>query len=684
MNFVFPGFLWALTLLSIPVLIHLFNFRRFKKILFTNVRFLDEVKKDTQSRNKLKHILILISRLLAVFFLVMAFAQPFIKKENSAAISGQKGVSIYIDNSFSMEADGSEGQMIENAKAKAREIVKSYKASDKFQIITNEFNGISHRLLNAEDALQEIDRVKVNAPVKNISEVLILQKEQFNSFNQASEKILYEISDFQKSISDFDNIKTDSGYRVQLLPIENTARNNVSIDSAWLNVPFVQPGVNNSFIVKITNHGKSAVEGVQVKLLMNNLQKALGTVNINEGETVIDTLTFTTNETGWMQCIVELTDYPVTFDDKYFSTFYVEPSLKILSVNDAASKNYISKVYGNDPYFILQNTDAKQLDYASFSRYNIIVVNSVNDVSSGLALELKKYADAGGYVIIFPGKDSKPAQLESFLNQIFSVKVDAMISSEEKVKSIETNHPLLSDVFENKNRKETNLDLPVVKKYFPMKTATRSNTDEVMILTNSLPFLINVKTGAGSVFVYSSPLDEECNNFMRHALFVPIMIKSVLMSAAHPNQSCIIGRDNKILLSDSLNKNERVLHLINQQNKFDIIPPSRALDHQTSVAFNNEVNIADIYELKGNDQLLTMIPFNYDRRESDLSAWTPSELKNIMIDKKINMAVLDATSKTLSASIKQSGEGIQLWKYCILLTLLFLLIEILLIRFYKS
>src|SRR5690348_11567661 len=113
MNFLYPGFLFALFAVAIPVIVHLFNFRRFKKVLFTNVRFLKEIKQDTRARSNLKHLLILISRILAVIFLVLAFAQPYIPSKNHAAMKERNKVSIYIDNSFSMDAVGRNGSLIE-------------------------------------------------------------------------------------------------------------------------------------------------------------------------------------------------------------------------------------------------------------------------------------------------------------------------------------------------------------------------------------------------------------------------------------------------------------------------------------------------------------------------------------------------------------------------------------------
>src|SRR3954469_9249095 len=104
MHFIYPGFLVALAALSIPVIIHLFNFRRFRKIYFTNVRFLKEIKQDTKSRSRLKHLLVLFSRLLALTFLVLAFAQPFLPAKTNSAIGQSRRISVYIDNSFSMDA----------------------------------------------------------------------------------------------------------------------------------------------------------------------------------------------------------------------------------------------------------------------------------------------------------------------------------------------------------------------------------------------------------------------------------------------------------------------------------------------------------------------------------------------------------------------------------------------------
>ena len=106
--FLYPAFLWALMAISIPVIIHLFNFRRYKKVYFTNVKFLKELQHESKSKSRLKEILILIARCLAIASLVFAFSQPIILDKlatslDKGAIAKQRAISIRI--SFKRDLD---------------------------------------------------------------------------------------------------------------------------------------------------------------------------------------------------------------------------------------------------------------------------------------------------------------------------------------------------------------------------------------------------------------------------------------------------------------------------------------------------------------------------------------------------------------------------------------------------
>jgi len=136
MSFVYPNFLWALLLLIIPIVIHLFNFRKYQTVYFSKVDFLTEAIEDSRSGNKLKHLLVLLSRLLMISALVLAFSQPFIPTLGNEKT--ENITSIYIDNSFSMQAIGQDGDLLNEVKNKAIDLVKSLNEDEKINLLTTE------------------------------------------------------------------------------------------------------------------------------------------------------------------------------------------------------------------------------------------------------------------------------------------------------------------------------------------------------------------------------------------------------------------------------------------------------------------------------------------------------------------------------------------------------------------
>ncbi|MGI4729890.1 MAG: BatA domain-containing protein, partial [Janthinobacterium lividum] len=167
MAFLYPGFLFALFALTVPVIIHLFNFRQYKKVYFSNVQFLKDVQKQQSSRSNLKNLLILAARILALFFLVMAFAKPFLPSGQAGNIGKQQLVSIFLDNSYSMETQNREGSLLDEAKRRAKEIASAYGLNDRFQLITQDFEGKQQRFINREEFNQAVDEIKISPQSRN-------------------------------------------------------------------------------------------------------------------------------------------------------------------------------------------------------------------------------------------------------------------------------------------------------------------------------------------------------------------------------------------------------------------------------------------------------------------------------------------------------------------------------------
>ena len=689
MSFLFPGFLLAFAALSIPILIHLFNFRKFKKVWFTNVRFLREVKMDTQSRSRLKHLLVLACRILAITFIVLAFARPFIPSANSTTHAARKIISVYIDNSYSMESVGMNGQLLDEAKRKAHEIAGAYTAGDRFQLLTNDFEVRHQRLVNKEEFESMIDEVKTSASVRKTSEVIARMKDvkQNEEKNADVSHIICLLSDFQKTTSDFSELKTDSTENIYLVPVASQKQSNVYIDTCYFASPYVQANAPAALYVRIRNVGQDDMQNIPVKFNVNGMQKSLASVDVAAKGTVIDTLNFTATTGGWQQAEVSITDYPVTFDDKYFLSFYISDRLNILEVNGTDPNRYLDALFGHDEYFALDQVVENRVDYSSLGKYQLIILNELKSPSSGLAQELNRFLEKGGSIIIFPNADADISTYNNFLNTFNAPLYSPAVTAEERVAVLETGNILFKDVFENKaGGKNEIMDLPVVKKYFPL--ASRMNEETIMRLENHASVLSQVTAGKGKLFLTAMPLNTDFSGLPVHALFVPLMHRIALLSSGVQPVNAIIGHDQQAEINAATESGsvggERVYHLINKPESVDVIAEEKVIAGKPVVSFPNQINKAGNYELHDGDKLVSVISFNYNRAESDLESMSNNELETLIASKGIsNITAMKPGNENLSVLMQHTSEGVHLWKWCIILALIFLAAEILLIRFFR-
>src|SRR5690606_4758734 len=168
MQFLYPAFLWALTALAIPVILHLFYFRRYKKVYFSNLRFLREVKEETSARNRLRNLLILLARLLAMACIILAFAQPVIPLDDRLR-EGVRNVSLFIDNSFSMQSFGKDLSLFDRARQNARDVIQGYNVDDRFQILTHDLTMSESQWTGREEALLRLEEIEFTPTVSPLS-----------------------------------------------------------------------------------------------------------------------------------------------------------------------------------------------------------------------------------------------------------------------------------------------------------------------------------------------------------------------------------------------------------------------------------------------------------------------------------------------------------------------------------
>jgi len=673
MHFLYPAFLFALLTLAIPVIIHLFNFRRYKKVYFSNVQFLKEVQEQQASNRNLKERLILASRLLALLFLVLAFARPYIPGANEINAGKQQVISVFVDNSYSMQILNREGTLLDEAKQKAKQIAASYHINDRFQLLTQDFEGKHQRLLNRTEFNDAVDAVKISPQSRQLNQIIERQKSLLN-MQAGSAKQSYILSDFQKNIQG-SSAAQDAGFPVNLVQLRANSLPNVAVDSVWMLNATHRQNESERMVVRLRNYADKAAEKIPLKLIINGVQKAIGSFTVNARSAQTDTLSFSGLQGGWQRGQIELQDNPVTFDNKFYFTFNVTQHLPVLLINGGQLNKYLSAVFASDGFFASKQMPDGNVDYAGLNAYPIIVLSDIKTISAGLAQSLKTYVSKGGTLMVFPSADADINSYKTFLQPIGAAAPERLVTEATKVAAINLQSPVFKSIFETAPQ---NPDLPTVKKYYILNAGSRGG-EYLMRLQNGQPLWQGSLFGLGKVYVSAVALDEDFSNLPVHALFVPVTLRIALLSGHDQPLFYTVGNNQPIETVPLQSTEKQLVKLV--RDKQTIIPDVKQQEGNTLLYLPDQLTETGIYDLKKQDSTVAVLAFNDNRSESDLSYLSAAQLDKIFPK---NATLLNSNQLNADSIAGTANSGLQLWKLCIILALIFLAAEILLIRYFKT
>lgn len=670
MQFVNPLFFWALIFLAVPIIVHLFYFRRYKRVLFSNTQFLSEIKEETSSRNKLKHLLVLFSRLLAILFLVLAFAQPFIPT-NKNDKAGEQVVSIFIDNSFSMQAEGNGRILIDEAKDAAKQIVNVYTDNVRFQILTNDFEGRHQRLVSKSEALNLISEVNASASTQDFSSVFERQKSVLK--NELSAKSAFLISDFQKNKKLFEN---DTTIAINLVPILPVQVRNIFVDSVWFYSPIQLKGQSNTLLVKTRNESSENVSGT-FQLTINGASKSVVNFEIDPQSYSVDTLAFNITATGWNKGFISLNDYPITFDDTYYFTFFVEEEVRVLTIHNSSKiDNTFRAIFKDVENVSYKSTAVNNVNYNEINTFHAIILDGLTSIPSGLIESLKDFSLQGGNVLVVPSSDFSIESYNQFLSTLNVGTFSGVIDGTRNVDALNELHPALNDLFD---RTPDNIKLPSVKKYYPINSGTFTSEEKLLSFKNGDSYLSSFSHGNGNIYVLGSSLEN--SDFSTNAIFAPLVYKIAILGVNNPNISYFIGANTFIEIKNMPFGNEDVVKLSNET--IEIIPQKMVYGGKVVLNVAGSILSSGFYQATIEKQELNEeIALNYDRSESFLRYYSEKELQDNY--KANNVQIIKGNISKIGAAVKQKEQGKTFWKLCIVLSLLFLAVEIFLLRFLRT
>lgn len=645
MTFKHPEILYALFALLIPILIHLFQLQRFVKVPFTNVKFLKEIELQTRKSSKLKKFLILMSRMLALAMLIIAFAEPYFAKND---ISKPLHTIVYLDNSLSMMARQNQTDLLQQTR---QELVENLPQKGSFTLVTND-NVLSD--LDRETFKEQLLAVQPTTIPFDAQQRLLGLKNQIQN-TEKNTKLLW-FSDFQNAdngvFPDFSDLNAN------LVELKNESPDNVAIDSVYWSKN--QPN-DKEILVKIKNQGK-AIENASLTALQNNIVLSKTNFNIAKDETKDINLRITGNPTQ-VKLQLDVKDR-FSFDNIYYIVFQQIDKIPVLLISP--NNSFLNKIFTNDEFSVTQK-NSNQIEATDFEKNQFALLNEPENIPQNLLPTLKNFVENGGNLCIIPNPKYDLPNLNLLFQTLNLGQFSLSLSDSLQVNTIHFEHPLMRNVFK---KKVTNFQYPIVKK----SLISTNKGLPVLSLSNAQPFVTQYPVKKGQVYLLTSSLQLSESNFINSPLVVPVFYQMAILSGLPQQLAYRVGNDNFIKINSSLQK-DQVIELQSDHERF--IPEQQVFNDFVKLHTIDEPSKAGFYAVNFQDKNVRTLAFNAPKNESKLQFWDVAQQiktqKNVQLSTNIN--------KTLQEW--QTDENVKnYFQWFVFLALLFFLTEIALIKYF--
>ncbi|MGH1386321.1 vWA domain-containing protein [Kordia sp.] len=641
MQFKHPEVLYALLLLLIPILVHLFQLRRFEKTAFTNVKLLQNVILQTRKSSQLKKWLILCTRLLAIAALVFAFAQPYFA--NRDIVQTEKETVIYLDNSFSMQTKGEKGDLLKRA---VQELLNTVPEDEEVSIFTNTE---TFKNTTIKSIRNELLRLEYSHQQEAIPSVILKGRKLFSKQNNADKNLIL-ISDFQQN--EQLSVQTDSTFTTNYIQLKPANANNIALDSLYI----AEQDANSVKIAVVLKNSGVPVQDVAVSLYDGGSLIAKSSVNLDPQNSSEVSFSIPSNKV--IQGEIRIDDNSLQFDNNLFFNINAPEKINVLAINEADDE-FLKKLYTEDE-FNLVSAPLNQLNYNDISTQQLIVLNELKTIPNPLLTALRSFKQNGGSLVIIPAKESNLTSYNDLLKtNSFSTFTKVPNVTEKKITKINFSHPLFTNVFE---KQVTNFQYPKVNDYYSIVS-----TAAILRLENNLPFLLE----NNETYVFTAAINNENSNFKNSPIIVPILYNIGKNSLRLTNLYYTLGRENTFDVQTSLGQ-DAVLTIAKADEEF--IPLQRTTNTKVRLTTDEFPSKAGIYSIKNQNAELQQISYNFDRKESTLQY---HNIANLYPENT------HTTVAQFFEDLKNEQSVASLWKWFIIFALVFLGIEILILKFVK-
>lgn len=639
MTFFRPEFLKALFLLVIPIIIHLFEFRKFIPTRFTNVVFLKQLQQESRQSARLKKWLLLALRLAYFSALILAFARPVLLSDT---VQNSNTTLIYLDNNLSMETRGASGMSL--LKQSTQELYSSITKSNLTQVswFTND-----HTYFNMPIERFKSTILNTRATHRRLDQKAVMLKtaSYFQSYPSELNQLIY-ISDFYGA----QNLSRDTtGIPTQYILRKPAINNNLSIDTAY-----VDHSNPDKWAIKTqVSGGKPDQEPVMLRLMKDSLLLAQAALNFDRSGRAF--AFFERSEKEAFQGTLTLKDQGIPFDNILYFTHTIPQPINIL-VLEGLESDKVSRVFGPKG-FVYTSQKEFSLDFSAFSQQDFIIINGLKTISPALLTALDNFKAQGGHLLLVPHPQANSMAYQDFFNRFDLGTLEEQKLPQKKLTNIEKKHPLFNNIFE---KDFDSFQYPTILNCLALNTKAMS----LLALEDNHPYLVNNE----SVYAFLGSLTPQGGNFTQSPLFVATLIEMARQSAPEVATYYTLGVPSKVDLN-AQTTNDQVVTLSRQEDYF--IPRQTYKQDQITLFFDQEPNEPGHFKATYQDQQIGSISFNAPRARS----------LNVETNSPTHDPEMVATSiPEVFSKLQQYQENQELWKWFVIFALACLVTELLIIK----
>ena len=682
MNFLAPAFLAGLAAIAVPVIIHLINRERKVVVEFPSLMFLQRIPYRSVRRQKLRHLLLLAMRCLAIALLVAAFARPFFEKRSAAiATTGAREVVILLDRSASMGY----ADRWSKARDQAKKTVDGMSAGDHATVVlfASDAAVASEPMAPPDRVIAAINAAKLSSEGTKYAPALKIASQIIGASTLPRREVVI-ISDFQKT-----------GW---------TTHNEIAFPRGTTVTPVDVGGASPDVAVSQVNLDRDSTGErdritVAARLVNTSSEPRAVTAVLAVGGRDAQTQKVTIPASGTQQVAFPAVVVPntatkaavrvnadeMTADDQYDFTIAPDASVSVLVVEPRGSTRrenqslFMSRALsiGDRPAFRVSETTIDALTPRDLDGRALIVLDEVGPPAGAVGARLRAVLDAGAGLLAIPGTagvDTWPADWRNILPAKVGQVVDRTADAGGTLSSVDYAHP----VFELFNAPRSG-DFSTARFYrYRALTAQQGSTVSARFDDGS-PALIERPVGSGKLVLWASTLDSYWTNLPLQPVFLPFMhqLGKHVGRYADPRTSFTAGEVLDLSRHGELTAPFLKGRAADSLTELVLAAPSGAKERVTATGPNHLIALHEqgFYELRGQDTPVGSgrpLAVNLDPSETDLAHVDPND---IVVAVTSGDAQRQMGSDFNAATPQDQERRQKLWWYLLLGALLLMAVE---------